>query len=685
MAKPAARVRKLLRDLVARAQLLSQRWLLPQRLRSHGVYALFTLWTLTLCLLRGSGVGTYAEVNITQPFLFKARERLRQDPPLHPRLKIYSYDDGSVDMLQRADLTLDDWADVLSAIAAAKPAAIFIDKVFSIVFDPLGHREQSFARLNALNVPVYVGAFAHERVMKTRAALDTSGAPYRLADLLPRPDAARPGFDLYRGWFVYGPHPDFKQAFRAAGHILYEGTGRASAFLAPGPETIVPHLGLLAAGTREWKDGALLVDGVRVPLDGDGQILVNFSREDAYYERHKRLGSAVLAARQGKPVKGVEEGDTVLILPEMYTGSTDFKMTPLGVVPAGFVPASMLNAVLSRAWLAPAPLPELQLALFCVLGLFWGRYRKPLRYWLGQIGLTAAIVAGGVWLFSYRHVATPTLDHLVAFWGASLLAFADANLKREREAKRIAEELNDAAEMAKAFRPDELPTDWGFCEVAQYHRPFSEASGDWFAFRRGPGGRFHHFVMCDVTGHGVQAALMVAICKTVLALIVKEKPETLDTAAFLEVYARDVNAMLCQNGKGRYLSTMFGVTFDAETGEARHLSAGHPPPLLHKDNGRGGRAVRQLVSRTSPLGLKEDLKLNLATQKLAPGDELIVYTDGLPVGHQVRALNAFVAQPQAAFASAPEELLRAIWAAETKKTGRRLDDDVSIVWFKVAA
>lgn len=50
----------------------------------------------------------------------------------------------------------------------------------------------------------------------------------------------------------------------------------------------------------------------------------------------------------------------------------------------------------------------------------------------------------------------------------------------------------------------------------------------------------------------------------------------------------------------------------------------------------------------------------------------------------MRPLNAFFSQRQGEFANEPEALLASLWAAEYKETGKRLDDDVSIIWFRMA-
>jgi serine phosphatase RsbU (regulator of sigma subunit) len=115
-----------------------------------------------------------------------------------------------------------------------------------------------------------------------------------------------------------------------------------------------------------------------------------------------------------------------------------------------------------------------------------------------------------------------------------------------------------------------------------------------------------------------------------------------------------------------------------------YVSAGHPPPLIYSTNNQGERKFSHLVSRGTVLGLTEFLSLKILTRPLASGEEIIAYTDGLPIGRHVRAANAFFADRRYDFAEGPKALLDMVWSHETAKTGRVLEDDVSIVWFKAS-
>ncbi len=641
-------------------------------------------WIAVVGALAYAEVGEFIDANVTRPFFFRVREKLVKDPELDPKLKILSYDDGSVDKLQRPDLTIDDWATVLVAIGERKPRMILIDKVFGIIFDPLGRREEAIKALAAMQVPVIVGAFATEREIKTRTRLDLDKDQYRPKGAVNVPD------NTYLGWNVYGPNPALAAAFRGAGSLLYFDNGVVNAFIHPKPDVVVPHIAIFAGEQRAFENGRLVVDGVKLPTNGRGQILVNFSKVDRYYDRHKRLGTAVLNAREGKPIEYVAEGDTVLILPEMFTGSTDFKFTPIGLVPGGFVLASMINSILTGKWLVPFQGTEVLIFGLGLLGFIWGHMTMGGRFWAGQLAVTATMFLSSVYLFSYHSIVVSGLLPTVSAWGAALLGFAHQTREREREAARVRDELNDAAEIAKAFRPDDAPT-WEGITISSFHRSFTEASGDWYAFRESPSGRFKHFVLCDITGHGVQAALVVSICKTMLVIMGKTMLTAMSTDAnrlesreFLAGYAADLNGMLHIHGKGQHLVTMLGFTFDTQEKELIYCSAGHPSPVYATADPAGGRKFSLMAMRSTVLGLSDEVILKTVVKKLKPGDEIVAYTDGLPINRHVRLVTQFFKEEKYDLSKAPKTLLDAIWGNEYLKSGKTIDDDVSIVWFKAA-
>jgi serine phosphatase RsbU (regulator of sigma subunit) len=129
--------------------------------------------------------------------------------------------------------------------------------------------------------------------------------------------------------------------------------------------------------------------------------------------------------------------------------------------------------------------------------------------------------------------------------------------------------------------------------------------------------------------------------------------------------------------------TLLGFTFDNETNELIYISAGHPSPILYSAKPSGERQFGLMAVRSTVLGLSATAAFKPLVYKLKAGDEIVAYTDGLPINRHVRKVNAFFKGLTYDFQTAPKALLDAVWASETEKSGKALDDDVSIVFFRV--
>ncbi len=251
------------------------------------------------------------------------------------------------------------------------------------------------------------------------------------------------------------------------------------------------------------------------------------------------------------------------------------------------------------------------------------------------------------------------------------------------EKRRMELELQEAAEIAKAFMPSEVPV-WDFCEIAVFHKSLTESSGDWFAFEKGTERLLYHVMLCDVTGHGVQAALVVSTCKTALSSLVDFNPAVLNSEEFLLHYSASLNKTLYRHGEGHHMLTMSGITFDPENGRIFYISASHPPAFWIRSSKDGSRP-KPLVSRHSNLGLHPEFKGKLECQEFDSGDEVVLYTDGIPLLHNAKFLAKISRSDNRSFSSAPKNLYDTVWGEYKAKTNKEPDDDVSIIWFKAVA
>jgi GAF domain-containing protein len=144
----------------------------------------------------------------------------------------------------------------------------------------------------------------------------------------------------------------------------------------------------------------------------------------------------------------------------------------------------------------------------------------------------------------------------------------------------------------------------------------ADVGGDWYDLALRPDGRLGGSVG-DVAGKGVLAASRMGQLRTV------QRAHSVDGLSPCEVVSR-LNALV--EATDSFLATMVAFDLDQESGELRHCSAGHLPPVLLTADGRceflsGGESL--------PLGVGADTAYEEARTILEPGDVVLFYTDGL--------------------------------------------------------
>lgn len=195
-----------------------------------------------------------------------------------------------------------------------------------------------------------------------------------------------------------------------------------------------------------------------------------------------------------------------------------------------------------------------------------------------------------------------------------------ANLTETTKAKeRMESELKIARTIQMSFLPKRFPP---FPDIRQFELhaaldPALEVGGDLFDFFLLEDGRLL-FLVGDVSGKGVPAALFMAVTKT----LVKGIAELEDTpAAILDRVSRE----LLVDNEAMLFVTMFLGILDYNTGQLIYSNAGHNPPVLL----RGGRADWLPLPRGLFLGVMEDAVYRNMTTTLEKDDRLVVYTDGV--------------------------------------------------------
>ena len=129
-------------------------------------------------------------------------------------------------------------------------------------------------------------------------------------------------------------------------------------------------------------------------------------------------------------------------------------------------------------------------------------------------------------------------------------------------------------------------------------------------------------VMADVSGKGLKAAVQTAMLKYTLRGFALETPDSPGA-----VLAR-VNDVLCSpmSSHDGFVTLFYGV-LNTQTAEIVYASAGHEPPLHH--TARTGRVTPLPATDGLALGCVPNVPYEECRLLLAPGDLLLLYTDGL--------------------------------------------------------
>jgi serine phosphatase RsbU (regulator of sigma subunit) len=194
-----------------------------------------------------------------------------------------------------------------------------------------------------------------------------------------------------------------------------------------------------------------------------------------------------------------------------------------------------------------------------------------------------------------------------------------AQRELREEAARAAGELEAARRIQMGLLPDTAVFDGErrFALRALVH-PARTVGGDFYdCFKLDEKRLF--FVVADVSGKGMPAALFMALCKaTIKAAAMSEGAAP---AAVLRLAAQEI----ARDNPETFFVTVFAGTLELETGELLYCNAGHEPPYVRASGG----VHRLPTAPRPPVGVPGGFSFTSQSLRLAPGDSLCALTDGV--------------------------------------------------------
>jgi sigma-B regulation protein RsbU (phosphoserine phosphatase) len=202
----------------------------------------------------------------------------------------------------------------------------------------------------------------------------------------------------------------------------------------------------------------------------------------------------------------------------------------------------------------------------------------------------------------------------IALEGISLAEQMAERLEAERLAAR---EMELAKQVQSKLLPQGSPS-LATVECAGYCMQARAVGGDYYDFLDLGSGRVG-LVLADVSGKGFPAALLMA------SLHASLRSRLAQQLADLPASLCAVNELLYRSSEtNRYATLFLGIYDDAER-TLRYANCGHNPPLLL----RGDGSCERLLPTGPVLGLFEEWQCTTAELRLAPGDLLVVFSDGI--------------------------------------------------------
>lgn len=420
------------------------------------------------------------------------------------------------------------------------------------------------------------------------------------------------------------------------------------------------------------------VGGLQLPAERDGRMWVHYA---------PHLPARFLSAGDildGRLPAGALEGRIVLV-GLTGVGLLDNASSPLGEpIPGVEVRAQVLEqaveAGLGRALLQRPPwAPRAEMLFSVVLGLLVVQFvsrQRPLYGTLLPLGLLPLGLGGSLFFYlGPRLLLDPTFPLLMlllpvpAVLGFNLVA-ADRQ-QREQDA-----DLAAARRIQMGILPRRFPA---FPERKDFDlhaliEPARAVGGDLYDFFLLEDRRLF-FLIADVAGKGIPAALFMALTKALYKSVVLRR-----RAAIGEIMT-EVNGAISRENPENMFVTIFAGILDLATGELEYANAGHDPPFVVCP---GQAPTRLAACGGPPLCAVDDFEYTAEQLVLPVGQCLVLFTDGVPEARspsgELYSMKRVAAALSTAVGTEPAQVIAHLRAdVERFADGAEPADDIAIL------
>jgi len=257
---------------------------------------------------------------------------------------------------------------------------------------------------------------------------------------------------------------------------------------------------------------------------------------------------------------------------------------------------------------------------------------------------------------------------------ATLLEVIEREIREARAHKQQdeqqAREIEEARLIQRGLLPATFPEMPG-CAIAGTWQPAYGFGGDCYDTIKFSDTTLGVSI-ADVVGKGLPAALLMSNLQAAVRAFASETTLPRDLCG-------SVNRLLCRNVASGKFVTFFYCRIDLARRTLTHSNAGHNPPILARADGR----VERLTAGGTPLGVFADAPYDQGQTALAPGDRVVLFTDGITEAQNGQdeefGDDRLVSVVLEGRALAPQALQASIFETVSAFTGGAFQDDATLI------